>query len=517
MEHYDVIIIGTGAGGGTLAYRLAPTGKRILVLERGDWLPREKDNWDSRAVFLQSKYRAKELWHGGDGRPFHPGIHYWVGGNTKFYGAALFRLRKQDFGEIRYPDGISPAWPIAYDELEPYYTEAEHLYHVHGRHGLDPTDPPASADYAYPPVTHEPVLQELNDRLEGAGYHPFPLPVGLLLDEENGRPSRTSRCIKCDTFDGFPCLVHAKADAEVICVEPALKHPNVELRTGAYVERLETSASGREVTKVIVRRDGKLEEYAGGIVVVSCGAINSAALLLRSASDRHPAGLANGSGAVGRHYMRHNNSPLMAISRKLNPTKFQKTLALTDFYLGASDWPHPLGLIQMMGKSDAEMLKAEAPGWALWRPELPLEVMAHHAIDFWLTSEDLPDPENRVTLDGDGGIVLNVKETNVEGLKRLTAKLREMLNALDCHHHLLPRSLYLGKEIPIGGTAHQVGTVRFGRDPKSSALDLQCKAHELDNLYVVDGSFFVSSGSVNPALTIMANALRVGDHLKARL
>jgi choline dehydrogenase-like flavoprotein len=517
VERYDIIIIGTGAGGGTLAWRLAPSGKRILLLERGPWLPREKDNWDSRAVFIENKYRARELWHDGEGEPFHAGIHYYVGGNTKFYGAALLRLRKEDFGELRHRRGISPAWPLGYEDLEPYYTQAEHLYHVHGRHGADPTDPPASRDYAYPPLSHEPVLQELHDKLARAGYRPFPLPIGILLDEKDGVRLHTSQCIRCDTFDGFPCLVHAKADAEVICVAPALGHRNVELRTGAYVERLETAPGGREITKVIVRREGAREEYAADIVVASCGAINSAALLLRSANERHPAGLANSSGMVGRHYMRHNNAPLMAVSRRANPTKFQKTLGVNDFYFGAKEWPYPMGLIQMMGKSDAEMLKGEAPDWALWKPELPLEVIAHHAIDFWLTSEDLPHPENRITLDRDGGIVLRLEHVDNEGLDRLTEKLKGMLDALDCHHHLLPRTLYLGKRIPIGGTAHQVGTLRFGRDAKTSVLDVNCRAHDLDNLYVVDGSFFVSSGAVNPALTIMANALRVGEHLLGRL
>lgn len=516
-RHFDVIIIGTGAGGGTLAYRLAPSGKRILLLERGDWLRREKDNWDSRAVFIEARYRADETWYDGRGGSFHPGIHYCVGGNTKMYGAALLRLRREDFGEIRHHGGISPAWPLGYEDFEPYYTEAEHLYCVHGRHGVDPTEPPASAPYRYPPVSHEPRIQELADGLEGLGYHPFPLPLGILLDEEHGVPTHTSACVRCSAFDGFPCLVNGKADAQVICVDPALRYPNVQLLRRAYVRRLETGASGREVTAVHVDRDGAEEAYSAGIVVVACGAVNSAALLLRSANEKHPRGLANRSDVVGRHYMRHNNSAVLAISATPNPTVFQKTLGLNDFYHRADDWDYPLGHIQMLGKSDGEMIKAEAPDWAVWKPGLPLEVIARHSLDFWLTSEDLPDPENRVTLTADGAIVLHLKETNMEGHRRLHAKLRAMLEGVGCHDHLLPRALYLGKNIPIGGTAHQVGTVRFGRDPASSALDVNCKAHDLDNLYVVDGSFFVSSGGVNPALTIMANTLRVGDHLLDRL
>ena len=517
-RHADVIIIGTGAGGGTLAHRLAPSGKRILLLERGDWLPRERENWESRAVFIEGRYQARETWYDKDGRPFHPGIHYYVGGNTKVYGAALLRLRREDFGEIRHHGGISPAWPLSYEDFEPYYTQAEHLYHVHGQHGLDPTEPPASAPYRHPPVSHEPRIQELSDDLQRQGLHPFPLPLGILLEEENGRPRYTSRCIRCNAFDGFPCLVNGKADAQVICVEPALEHPNVSLLTRAYVRRLETTSSGREVSTVHVERDGARETYSAGIVVVACGAINSAALLLRSANDRNSNGLANRSGVVGRHYMRHTNSALLAISRDPNPTVFQKTLGLNDFYFGADDWDYPLGHIQMLGKSDGEMLKGEAPDWAIWKPEMALDVMARHSIDFWLTSEDLPDPDNRVTLTPEGEVALRLVEGDLEAHTRLIARLKRMLSVMGCHeHHLLPRALYLGKKIPLGGTAHQCGTIRFGRDPRSSALDVNCKAHDLDNLYVADGSFFVSSGAVNPALTIIANALRVGDHILDRL
>jgi choline dehydrogenase-like flavoprotein len=516
-ERYDIIIIGTGAGGGTLAYRLAPSGKRILLLERGSFLPRERENWDAKAVFVHGRYQAKETWYGTDGHAFHPGIHYWVGGNTKMYGAALFRLRKEDFGEIKHHGGLSPAWPLGYDEFESYYCEAEHLYHVHGEHGVDPTDPPASRPYPHPPVSHEPRIQELHDALKREGYHPFPLPVGILLDESNGKPTHRSRCVRCDAFDGYPCLVNGKADAQIICVEPALDHDNVTLLTNAFVQRLETDPSGRSVAKVHVEREGNREAFAADIVVVACGALNSALLLFRSANDKHPNGLANSSGVVGRHYMRHNNSAFMAISRSRNPTKFQKTLALNDFYFGASDWPYPLGHIQMLGKSHGETIAGEAGSWALTLPEMPFDVMAEHALDFWLTSEDLPHPDNRVRYDRDGKVVLDLTENNMEGHRRLQAKLKDMLDAADCHPHLVPHSLYLGKKIPIGGTAHQAGTIRFGRDPTTSALDLNCRAHDLDNLYVVDASFFISIGAVNPTLTIIANALRVGDHLLERM
>jgi choline dehydrogenase-like flavoprotein len=510
-NHYDVLIIGTGAGGGTLAYRLAPTGKRILLLERGDYLPREKDNWNTRKVFVESHYKAKEAWRDKDGNEFHPGIHYYVGGNTKFYGAALLRFREQDFGPVWHHDGMSPAWPITYHDLAPYYTQAETLYHVHGQRGEDPTEPPEDAPFPYPAVSHEPRIQELHDDLVRLGHQPFHLPIGVMLDERN---RQQSRCIRCNTCDGFPCLVDAKADAHVVAVNPALQHPNVTLLTNAKVERLDTDPSGQTVTAVRVMRNGVPETYSADIVVVSCGAINSAALLLKSANEPHPNGLANRSGVVGRHYMCHNNSTLLAISKTPNPTVFQKTIALNDFYHRSDDWDFPLGHISMIGKTEAEELRAGAPAFA---PGIALDVLAKHSIDFWLTSEDLPDPENRVLVDRDGQISLHYTPNNLEAHNRLIGKLKSLLGEVGLEDHLMRNSFYLGKKIPIAGTAHQCGTIRFGADPQTSALDTNCKAHDLDNLYVVDGSFFVSSTAVNPALTIMANALRVGDHLIERL
>ena len=516
---YDIIIIGTGAGGGTLLHALAPTGKRILVLERGGFVPRELENWDTKAVNLDARYNTKEVWRDRDGQPLHPHTNYFVGGNTKFYGAALFRLRREDFGEIKHWDGVSPAWPISYDELEPYYLAAEQLYHVHGERGVDPTDPPASGPYAYPAVTHEPRIQQLHDDWARLGHRPFHVPLGIMLDE---RQRWKSPCIRCATCDGHPCLVNAKSDADVVCVKPALEYPNVTLLTNALVTRLDTNASGREVTTVRVERDGASEAYSAGIVVVSAGAINSAALLLRSANDRHPHGLANGSDVVGRHYMGHVNSVLMALSKCPNPTVFQKTLALNDFYLGSQDWEYPMGHISFVGKLDGQTLKAGAPAIA---PGWTLDLMAKHSLDFWLTSEDLPDPENRVMLDKQGNIVLAYMPNNEEGHRRLIEKLKGLMkqqttcdiHGQECHEGMFARSLYLGQRIPLAGVAHQNGTIRFGTDPKSSALDTSCRAHEVDNLYVVDASFFPSSAAVNPALTIMANALRVADHLKERL
>ena len=482
-------------------------------------MPREKDNWSPGAVNVRGKYQTKEVWRDEAGQPLHPHTNYCVGGNTKFYGAALFRLRKEDFGEVRHHGGVSPAWPISYEDLEPYYMKAENLYHVHGERGEDPTEPFASGAYPHPSVTHEPRMQQLSDDFARLGLKPFHVPLGIQLDEEN---RRVSKCIRCETCDGFPCLVHAKSDAQVICVDPALRYPNVELLTNALAEQLKTSSTGREVTSVVVRRNGVREEYAAGIVVVSCGAINSAALLLRSANERHPRGLANNSDVVGRHYMGHVNSVFMAVSKCPNPTVFQKTLALNDFYFGSQEWDYPMGHISFVGKLDGESLKAGAPKIA---PGWSLEWMGTHSIDFWLTSEDLPDPNNRVTLGRDRSITLKYRPNNEEGHKRLISKLEQLMrqqskcavHGHQCHEGLFARSLFVGQRIPLAGVAHQNGTVRFGRDTKTSALDANCKAHDLDNLYVVDGSFFPSSGAVNPALTIIANALRVADHLHERL
>src|SRR5438876_1265239 len=396
---YDVIIIGSGAGGGTLARHLAPSCKRILLIERGGWLPREQQNWDAEEVFVKNRYVSVETWYDTHGEPFQPGLHYYVGGATKVYGAALYRLRREDFGEVRHHDGISPAWPISYEAMEPYYTKAERLYQVHGARGEDPTEPPASAPYPFPPVSHEPRIQQLHDELARAGYRPFHSPCGIMLDEAN---MPWSPCVRCDDCDGFPCLVHAKSDAEVLAVRPALQYPNVTLLTETQVLKLNTNAAGTVVTEVVASHGGQPVTYTGGIVVVSCGAANSAKLLLLSANDKHPHGLANGSNQVGRNYMFHNSSAVLAISREPNPTRYQKTLGLNDFYFGMHGFEFPMGNIQMVGKSQGPMYKGEKPIETALAPMWLLDDLARHAVDFWLSTEDLPRPDNRVTVERDG-------------------------------------------------------------------------------------------------------------------
>src|SRR5215467_10425563 len=514
-DHYDVIIIGSGAGGGTLAHALAGSGKSILLLERGDFLSRELDNWDAKAVFVDGKYISKDTWFDRDGKSFQPQVHYFVGGATKLYGAALYRLRPEDFGELQHVDGVSPAWPLSYEDFEPWYTKAEQLYQVHGNDGEDPTEGPRSAPYPWPAVSHEPRIQGISDDLAQGGYHPFHAPCGILLNEAR-RPE--SICIRCATCDGYPCLVHAKSDAEVIAVRPVLDRDNVTLLTGAEVTRLETDDSGRTVTRVVVSRDGNREVYQADIVVVSSGAANSAKLLLNSGNDKHPRGLANGSDQVGRNYMFHNSKAIVALSKERNDTVYQKTLAINDFYSPTSDYQWPMGGIQMMGKSNAEAMRGEQPKLTKLSPEWTLSDVAKHAVDFWLTTEDLPVPENRVTTEADGNVHLAYTATNNEEAARLYDELKKILNHTGmAEHHVLRKNFYMDMDIPVAGCAHQAGTCRFGTDPATSVLDTNCQAHQLDNLYVVDTSFFPSIGAVNPALTAMANALRVGDHIANRL
>jgi choline dehydrogenase-like flavoprotein len=523
-DRYDVVIVGSGPGGGSVAWRLARTGKRILVVERGDYLPRERENWDTNEVFRKARYQADETWTSAAGDTFKPGLHYFVGGNSKVYGGVLLRLRESDFEAVRHPDGVSPEWPLKYDVFEPWYQAAEELFQVHGARGEDPTEPPWTKPYPKPAISHEPRIQKLWDDLVRAGHRPFHLPMGALM-EEDGRGGTTphSPLLRCDPFDGYPSLTNGKADAQIICIDPTLEaHPNVTLLTNAVVERVLTDAAGGRATGVEAMVEGRRHTISADVVVVACGALSSALLFLRSASDAHPNGLANGSGLVGRNYVRHNNATVLAISKEPNPTQFQKTLGLNDFYYGRdrsphNDWEFPLGHIQMVGKSDGMQIEAEGlPAFLQWLPTRPFSFIAAHSIDFWLTSEDLPLPENRVYY-RDGRVHLDLTPTNMEAHHRLRARLRAMCDGLDIHPHLFDRALYLGKDTPISGTAHQAGTMRFGPDPATSVLDLACRTHEVENLYVADASFFPSIGAVNPTLTIVANALRVADAIAERI
>jgi choline dehydrogenase-like flavoprotein len=512
FQRYDAVIIGSGAGGGTLAFHLANAGKRILVLERGSFMPQEKANWNTTAVFLDNRYHTKEVWTDKDGKDLHPGTGYWVGGNTKVYGAALFRLREKDFGVLHHKGGISPEWPVKYDEFEPYYTKAEKLFCVHGKQGIDPTEPRRSEEYPYPAISNEPCMQEIQEDLQRMGLHPFPCPLGLKLNEAD---PVESNCIRCDTCDGYPCLVHAKSDSDINCIRKIMHLPNVTLMTGAKVSRLITNAAGTSVDAVEVELDdsGKTTRFSGDIVAVCCGAINSAALLLQSANVRHPNGLANRSDMVGRHFMYHQADTILAIGKEPNHSSYMKTICVNDFYLGDKDYPWPMGNVQPLGSFQPEMMKTDAPPLT---PTFVLDLMTTHGVPWWLTTEDLPDPNNRVTLRS-GRIQLDYTRNNVESFDRLRDKWIDILKRAGHADHWFHLHAYFKKRVPLEGVGHQNGTCRFGTDPKQSVLNTNCQTHDVDNLYVVDGSFFVSSGAVNPSLTIIANALRVGDHLLARL
>jgi choline dehydrogenase-like flavoprotein len=559
LDQYDAIVIGTGAGGGTLALQLARAGKKILVLERGSFLPQEKLNWDTSAVFLDNRYHTREVWQDKDGKDLHPQQAYYVGGQTKVYGAALFRMRAEDFGVIRHQGGISPAWPISYADLEPYYTRAEELFYVHGDLGdapavpggfgssFDPTEPFHSKSYPYPAFANEPRMQAIEQDVRKLGVNTFPIPLGLKRDASD---PLASKCVRCDTCDGYPCLVHAKSDADINCIREIMHLPNVTLKTNARVTRLVTNASGTAVTAVEVVHSGAdacIASYSAGFYAVCAGAVNSAVLLLASASDKHPRGLANSSDQVGRNFMYNQADALLAISPNINQDAYTKTWGTNDFYLRDPDpsYPYPLGQVQPVGSFHYEMMKGDAPPLT---PDFVLEAMKHRAVPWWLTTEDLPDAENRVTIhnttpltaeamqpgnrgahpSGDTGrvnasepvtnaaphrIQLSYTPNNVESFERLKDR---WIDVLKCAGHAtahVPLHAYFKKRIPIEGVGHQNGTCRMGADPVTSVLDENCKAHDLDNLYVVDASCFVSASAVNPSLTIIANAIRVADHL----
>jgi choline dehydrogenase-like flavoprotein len=496
-RRYDIIIIGSGAGGGTLAHALADTSAEILILERGNFVPQEPENWDPVAVWKDLRYRTTESWANADGKRFRPYTHYCVGGNTKFWGSVLYRLRREDFGELEHVDGVSPAWPIDYDTLEPYYDRAERLYQVRGESGVDPTEPPRGP-FPHAPVPHADGLAPYLERIRAQGLHPSSLPLGLRgLGEPDG-------CILCDTCNSFPCQRHAKSDADVCCVRPLTDRPNVTLWTDAEARRLLTSPSGDRVEAVDVDHAGERVRVEAPLVVVACGAVNSAALLLRSDSDRHRDGLANSSGLVGRRYMAHL-STMMAGFRpfRRNPTVFQKTVAINDFYLHGPDGGYPLGQIQSQGRTHGVMAQTVAPWAPLWFPNY----WVARGLDWLAMTEDLPRTDNRVTIDVDGGIRLHYRPTNQTAHNGLVREVKRMLRRLGLW------IMYVHWN-NAENTTHQCGTVCFGTDPRQSVLDSYCRSHDVENLFVVDASFFPSSAAVNPGLTIAAQALRVADHIK---
>lgn len=512
---YDLCIIGAGVGGGALAQALAPTGKRILLLNRLGSLPREARNWDPEALFTRDAYKADETWtDASTGAPFRPGMYYWLGGNTKVYGSALLRFRPEDFEPLQTLDGVSPGWPIGYADLAPYYDRAEAAYHVHGSRGADPFEPPAGP-FPHPPIAHDPRIAEVARGLRRQGVQAFELPMGVKFSHEDpgGGPfvlRETFAALGRAAFDGYPDLLHLKADAEVASVEPAVAYDNVDLVTGADVTRLVTDATGRTVTHLEATVDGEPVTVHADVFALCAGAINSAALLLRSASGAHPDGLANGSGMVGRHLMRHLTTKVYTVASETpNPTRFQKTLAVNDFYFGAPGDPQwedvPLGHVHLMGKHAGWQILQDLGEGAMTPAEA--DAIAAHSVDWWAQSEDLPLAESRVTLDDGGGIRIRYVETNRASHEALIDKLVAALDPLG-----FDRTIRV--PMPINVLNHQCGTLRMGTNPNASVTDANGRAHDLDNLYVADASVFPSSAATNPTLTIAANAYRVGEHLR---
>lgn len=511
MTNYDIIIIGTGSGGGTIAQKLAPSGKKILIIERGNFIPKEKENWDVNEVVVKGRYRTKEVWYDKDNQPFAPFTHYVVGGNSKMYGAASFRLREHDFQAVEHFAGTSPAWPLSYEDFESYYYEAEKLFSVHGERGTDPTEPPAKQPYPFKSIPVEPFTKELFEKVKATGLKAYPIPMAVRLAKDV--PNTPDAESILGNFDGFPDPTEAKADSHVIGVRSALKHPNVKLITNAFVHKLDTDESGKKIETVYVNRNGQEEVYQAGIVVLAAGAINSAALMLRSKNDKHPNGLSNSNDLVGRNYMTHINGCLIAYTpNKENTSFFQKYFCIGDYYSPTAENDKPLGEIQLMGKNDPETVVFCAPD-SLKNKEAAW--LGSHSIDFWLTSEDLPSSENRVTLteNGDIQLIYDRERNNVAAFENLKLKLKELFVKLGEADPDFKEVYWGGYDLGISGVSHQCGTLRFGTDPANSVLDLNCKAYELDNLYVADASFFPSSGAYNPSLTTAANALRVGDYI----
>jgi choline dehydrogenase-like flavoprotein len=505
-DRYDVVIVGSGAGGGTMAHALAETGAQILIVERGDFIPQEDDNWSPEAVWIDRRYQTKERWLNGDGREFAPYTHYCVGGNTKFWGSVLYRLRREDFQAMQHLEGVSPAWPIDYETLAPYYERAERLYQVRGDHRIDPTEP-HRGPFPHPPVPHSERMTEIVGQLKQQGLNPSPLPLGLLrVGEEGG-------CILCDTCNSYSCQVHAKSDTDVCCIRP-IASSNVTLWTNAEALTIDTDAGGRKATGVTVRRNGQATRVEASTVIVSCGAVNSAALLLRSTSSAHPNGLANSSGLVGRRYMAHLTTMISAWHLRRNQIgdgqKFQKTVAINDFYLPGR-MPHPLGHIQSQGRIHAAMIRGGAPAEFKHKVRLAhglrlLERWTARSVEWLAMTEDLPSADNRVTLES-GRIRLQYHPNNTRAHDQLVSETDAILRRLG-FKSVRPISF------STTNTTHQCGTICFGVDPRSSVLDPWCRTHDVENLFVVDASFFPSSAAVNPGLTIVAQALRVADHIK---
>jgi choline dehydrogenase-like flavoprotein len=472
-------------GGGTAAWALAQRGIDVLVVERGEAIPKEAANLSPREVFINRRYKPAETWRDGSGRSFRPGVHYVVGGNTKVYGASLPRFRESDFGRVEHHEGISPAWPFSYADLEPYYGQAERLYNVHGATGSDPSEPWRSEPYPFEAVPHEPYVAALADRLRSAGVSPSPTSMGIDLRPEGA-------CIRCST-----CAFDAKGDSDTCALRPAIATGNVRLLTGTRVTRICTDSSPRVVSHLEAEGPDGPVRIVGDRYVIAAGAANSAALLLASANADHPTGLANSSDQVGRNFMMHNNAHIACMDLdRINEVVFQKTLQVNDWYHDGGDG-RPLGTLQMLGKVQGIMMKS----WATRVPLAALDVFAARSVEWLVMTEDLPSPDNRVTLDGDGTIRVTRTAVGTSTHRTLLRRAKQLMRKAGY-------DIIGVQPFDISMNSHMCGTLVAGNDPGRSVLDPWCRTHDVENLWVLDSGFFPSSAAMNPALTIAAQALR---------
>jgi choline dehydrogenase-like flavoprotein len=490
-ESADIVVIGSGMGGATLAYALAPTGVNILILEKGEQLQARPENRDPRAIFQKGYFRPQEFWFDSEGRAFNPGNYYVHGGNSKFYGAVLIRYRAQDFDGVAHADGDSPSWPVRYPDLAPWYDRAEEIYRVRGATGEDPTDPPRSGGFPFPPVPDEAPIAAVRERLKAVGLHPFSLPLGVDIELwlKHGQTP----------WDAFPDTRSGKMDAETCALIPALAYDNVRLESGAEVVRLLPAPDGRRIEAVEYRQSGTVRRIRTGLIVLAAGAVRSSAILLASGEG----GVANRSDMVGRHFMNHNLTAMLAVDPRMdNDSVYQKTFGINDFYLGDGQGGPPLGNVQLLGKVSGPILKSDLK----WAPESLLQTLSRKAVDFLIMSEDLPDPASRVRVDN-GRIVLEWRRTNMTAHWRLKRRMKACLKQAGFPvvlTHLFDRRT----------PSHQCGTVRIGDDPMEAPLDPFGRAFDHPNLFVADASTLVTSAAVNPSLTIAAMALRTADHIR---
>ncbi|QQM30636.1 GMC family oxidoreductase [Martelella lutilitoris] len=487
----DVVIIGSGMGGATLAASLAPSRAEIVILERGEQIPDDAPARDPDRIYRNSAFRSGETWLDGQGKRFSPGNYYNVGGNSKFYGAVLLRYRRQDFQAMEHEGGISPAWPFPYEVLAPYYMAAENLYRVRGDATSDATEPAHDGPYPFPPVPDEPAIAAVRKRLGKAGVRPFTLPLGVDID--------TWLSHGADGWDGYPDIRSGKMDAETCGLSAALSHDNVTLVTGARATGLEAEPGGRRIIRVSYDKDGETVTLTPRFVALAAGAVQSATLLLKS-------GLANSSDQVGRNFMNHNASALIAYDpRFVNDSIYQKTFGINDWYLSDGHNGPPLGNVQLLGRVVPKILKASVPS-------LPMAACRHisrHAVDLYAISEDLPDPDSRIVVKGDD-IQLIWRRSNMAAHQKLVEKTKKTLKAAG--FPIVLSRLFDGR-VP----SHQCGTARIGSDPKTAVLDPDCRSFDHENLFVTDASALPTSAAVNPALTVAALAMKAADTLKKEL